>query len=57
MLKTGVVADRRYLKHFGGRAHPERPERAEVMIAELAKVGAPQSLTQHEPLIVGRRDG
>ncbi|HKN12698.1 MAG TPA: methyltransferase domain-containing protein [Candidatus Binatus sp.] len=32
-------------------------ERAEVMIAELAKVGAPQSLTQHEPLIVGRRDG
>src|SRR5271166_2439607 len=32
MLKTGIVADRRYLKHFAGRAHPERPERAEVMI-------------------------
>src|ERR1019366_9374177 len=32
MLKTGVVADRRYLKHFAGRTHPERPERAEVMI-------------------------
>jgi acetoin utilization deacetylase AcuC-like enzyme len=32
MLKTGVIADRRYLKHFAGRSHPERPERAEVMI-------------------------
>ena len=36
MLKTGVVADRRYLKHFAGRVHPERPQRAEVMI-EMAE--------------------
>src|SRR5271156_3134501 len=36
MLKTGVVADRRYLKHFAGRAHPERPERIEAMI-EMAE--------------------
>ena len=36
MLKTGIVADRRYLKHFAGRAHPERPERVEVMI-EMAE--------------------
>jgi acetoin utilization deacetylase AcuC-like enzyme len=32
MLKTAVVADRRYLKHFAGRAHPERPERVEAML-------------------------
>jgi ubiquinone/menaquinone biosynthesis C-methylase UbiE len=31
-------------------------ERAEAMIGELAKVGAPQTVTQHEPLIIGRRD-
>jgi acetoin utilization deacetylase AcuC-like enzyme len=36
MLKTGVVADRRYLKHFAGRAHPERPDRAAAMI-EMAE--------------------
>ncbi len=36
MLKTGVVADRRYLKHFAGRSHPERPERIEAMI-EMAE--------------------
>src|SRR5713101_1700319 len=36
MLKTAVVSDRRYLKHFAGRAHPERPQRIEVMI-EMAK--------------------
>ncbi len=36
MLKTGVVADRRYLEHFAGRAHPERAERAEVMV-EMAE--------------------
>ena len=34
--KTGIVADRRYLKHFAGRAHPERPERIEAMI-EMAE--------------------
>jgi acetoin utilization deacetylase AcuC-like enzyme len=32
MLKTAIVTDRRYLKHFAGRSHPERPERVEVMI-------------------------
>ena len=30
-------------------------ERANTMIAELAQMGASQSLTQHEPLIIGRR--
>jgi hypothetical protein len=30
-------------------------ERAESMIAELAQAGAAQSVTQHEPLILGRR--
>ena len=36
MLKTAVVADRRYLKHFAGRVHPERPQRVEVLI-EMAE--------------------
>jgi acetoin utilization deacetylase AcuC-like enzyme len=32
MLKTAVVTDRAYLRHFAGRAHPERPQRIEVLI-------------------------
>jgi acetoin utilization deacetylase AcuC-like enzyme len=36
MLKTAIVSDRRYLKHFAGRSHPERPQRIEVMI-EMAE--------------------
>ena len=31
-------------------------ERADAMLADLAKAGVPQSLTQQEPLIIGRRD-
>jgi len=31
-------------------------ERAEEMLAELAKAGASKSLNQHEPLILGRRE-
>ncbi len=37
-----MVSDRLYLKHFAGRSHPERPQRAEVMIemaAHLARAG------------------
>ncbi|HEY6419096.1 MAG TPA: histone deacetylase [Candidatus Binataceae bacterium] len=36
MLKTGLISDRRYLKHFAGRSHPERPQRIEAMI-EMAE--------------------
>jgi acetoin utilization deacetylase AcuC-like enzyme len=36
MVKTAIVTDRRYLKHFAGRTHPERPERVRVMI-EMAE--------------------
>jgi acetoin utilization deacetylase AcuC-like enzyme len=49
MLKTGVVADRRYLKHFAGRSHPECPRRAEVMI-EMA-----ESLTRPDLRIMAPR--
>ena len=31
MLKTALISDRRFIKHFAGRSHPERPERAVVM--------------------------
>jgi len=36
MLKTAIVTDRLYLKHFAGRTHPERPERVAAMI-EMAQ--------------------
>jgi len=42
MLRTALVSDRRYLKHFAGRSHPERPERVAVMIEmaeELRRAG------------------
>ncbi|HEY2665020.1 MAG TPA: hypothetical protein VGI47_11810, partial [Candidatus Binataceae bacterium] len=32
MLRTTVVSDRRYARHFAGRAHPERPQRIEALI-------------------------
>ncbi len=32
-------------------------QRADAMLAEVAKAGVPRSLTLHEPLILGRRDG
>ncbi|HUO05394.1 MAG TPA: histone deacetylase [Candidatus Binataceae bacterium] len=41
MLKTAVIADRRYLKHFAGRAHPERPERIEAMIEMAEEIHRP----------------
>ena len=31
-------------------------ERADTMLVELGQQGVPQTLTQHEPLIIGRRD-
>src|SRR5260370_39252228 len=33
MLRTALISDRRFLKHFAGASHPERPARAAVMIA------------------------
>ncbi len=36
MLRTALIADRRYLEHFAGRNHPERPERVKAMI-EMAE--------------------
>ncbi len=36
MLKTAIVTDRSYEKHFGGRSHPERPARIAAMI-EMAE--------------------
>ena len=36
MRRTALISDRRFLLHFAGRSHPERPERAAVMI-EMAE--------------------
>lgn len=41
MLKTALITDRRYLKHFAGRAHPERPQRLEVMIEMAERLERP----------------
>jgi acetoin utilization deacetylase AcuC-like enzyme len=32
MLKTALVTDRAYARHFPGRSHPERPERIRALI-------------------------
>ncbi|MDB5107527.1 MAG: histone deacetylase family protein [Candidatus Binatus sp.] len=55
MLKTAVISDRRYLKHFAGRAHPESPKRLEVMIEMVEsinrdnlKIVAPREATLEE---------
>ncbi len=44
MLKTALVTDRRYLKHFAGRIHPERPQRVEVMNEMAERLGRPSLL-------------
>lgn len=48
MNKTALVADRRYLKHFAGRVHPERPERVAAMI-EMAEHLARPDLKIYTP--------
>ncbi|HYB92293.1 MAG TPA: histone deacetylase [Candidatus Binataceae bacterium] len=41
MLKTAIVTDRSYLKHFAGRSHPERPERVAALIEMAESLGRP----------------
>jgi len=41
MKRTALIADRRYLDHFAGRVHPERPERVAVMIEMAARLRRP----------------
>jgi len=55
MNKTALIADRRYLKHFAGRHHPERPERvaalteaAESLPRDNLKVYAPRAAAPEE---------
>jgi acetoin utilization deacetylase AcuC-like enzyme len=45
MLKTALVADRRYLNHFAGRAHPERPDRIAAMLAMAERLKRPGLIT------------
>jgi acetoin utilization deacetylase AcuC-like enzyme len=47
MRKTILVADRRYMNHFAGRVHPERPARIAAMI-EMAE-GLQRSALKHSP--------
>ena len=42
MHKTAIVTDRRYLKHFAGRSHPERPDRLAVMIEMAESLKRPE---------------
>src|SRR6516162_11128047 len=55
MLKTALVTDRAYARHFAGRSHPERPERIGAMIdmtESIARSGlqrrAPRAATLEE---------
>jgi acetoin utilization deacetylase AcuC-like enzyme len=55
MNTTALIADRRYLKHFAGRHHPERPERVaalteavESLPRENLKLYSPRAATPEE---------
>jgi acetoin utilization deacetylase AcuC-like enzyme len=48
MLKTAIISDRRYLKHFAGRAHPERPQRLEAILQMAENLKRP-GLRFHVP--------
>jgi len=41
MKRTALVADRRYLDHYAGRVHPERPERVAVMFEMAERLQRP----------------
>lgn len=41
MLKTLAVIDQRYLNHFAGRAHPERPQRLTAIMEMLEQLHRP----------------
>ena len=41
MNRTALIADRRYLDHFAGRVHPERPERIVAMIEMAERLHRP----------------
>ncbi len=41
MNRTALIADRRYLDHYAGRVHPERPERVAVMIDMAERLNRP----------------
>jgi acetoin utilization deacetylase AcuC-like enzyme len=53
MNRTALIAERRYLKHYAGRVHPERPERVAAMIemAEGLKRADLMSCTPREATI------
>ncbi len=48
MNRTAIVIDRSYLKHFPGRAHPERPRRLQVMLEMTESLRRP-GLQFHSP--------
>ncbi|MGH7906408.1 MAG: histone deacetylase family protein [Candidatus Binataceae bacterium] len=63
MLKTAVIADRRYLNHSAGRGHPESPQRAAIMIDMVMglkrdglQVIAPREATLTELALCHRHD-
>jgi acetoin utilization deacetylase AcuC-like enzyme len=41
MNRTAIIADRRYIQHFAGRVHPERPERVTAMIEMSERITRP----------------
>ncbi len=54
MARSAVVVDPEYLKHDTGRAHPERPQRIQVLLDLAAELDAdfariePRAATREE---------
>jgi acetoin utilization deacetylase AcuC-like enzyme len=55
MKRTALVADRRYLDHYAGRVHPERPERVAAML-EMAEHLKRPDLKLYAPRQAGRAE-
>lgn len=47
--KTGIVKDKRYMRHFAGFAHPESPERLAAIYEMLDNPGMSWKFTEIEP--------
>ncbi|MHA1409812.1 MAG: histone deacetylase family protein, partial [Candidatus Odinarchaeia archaeon] len=53
MPKTGVVLSEKYMRHYPGRGHPERPERISSIINVFKSIGFynHENISIYEPLI------
>jgi acetoin utilization deacetylase AcuC-like enzyme len=55
-MATALMADRAFREHLVGRAHPERPERFDVVMNGLAKAGLVEQLVQVQARAASREE-